>query len=193
MGIREKIAAAVIFGSFAVLGQKLDLSSLDALAARAKKTENVTLDGERLKLASQFLSRDGDEREARQLMNRLTGVFVRTFEFDSPLALGSPELQAIRNQLNVPGWAKIVDSKDKDQNEETQVYLFSKNGNMGGLAVISAERKELTVVNVAGSIDFEDLKKLRGSMGIRGFGPTKPAPPAPPAPPPPPARPKKDE
>lgn len=191
MGIRTKIAATLILGSFAAYAQKLDLSSLDGLAAKARKTENVTLDGDRLKMASQFLSKDEDERGSKQVLERLTGVFVRSFEFDTPATTGYPELQAVRTQLNGPGWSKIVDIRDKDQAEETQVYLFSKSGTMGGLAVITAERKELTVVNVAGAIGFEDLKKLQGSMGIRGLN--APKPPNPPQPPPPPPAPKRDE
>jgi hypothetical protein len=114
---------------------------------------------------------------------------VRSFEFDKPVTGGFPELQPIRTQLTGPGWSKIVDVKDRDQNETTEVYLFSKDGNMGGLAVISAEKNELTVVNVAGAIGLEELKKLRGNLGIPGLaGPNPPTPP-----PPPPAPPRKDE
>lgn len=190
MGYRTKVTAALIAASFAAFGQKLDLSSLDGLAARAKKTENVTLDAEKLKLASQFLSK-GEGDDAKQIINRLTGVFVRSFEFDKPATGSFPELQPIRTQLSAPGWSKIVDIKDREQNEETEVYLFSKDGNMGGLAVISADRNELTVVNVAGAIGLDELKKLRGNLGIPGL--TRSNPPSPPSPPPPPNPPRKDE
>jgi hypothetical protein len=58
---------------------------------------------------------------------------------------------------------------------------------MGWLAVIAAEKNELTVVNIAGAIRLEDLGKLKGSLGIPGLGgpaaPSTPAPPAPPHPP----------
>lgn len=190
MGYRKTITAALIAASFAVYGQKLDLSSLDGLASRAKKTENVTLDAEKLKLASQFLSKD-ERDDATHIINRLKGVFVRSFEFDKPITGGFPELQPIRTQLSAPGWSKIVDIKDREQNEDTEVHLFSKDGNMGGLAVISADKNELTVVNVAGAIGLDELKKLRGNLGIRGL--TGPNPPAPPSPPNPPNPPRKDE
>jgi hypothetical protein len=194
MGYRTRVTAALIAASLAAYGQKLDLSSLDGLAARAKKTENVTLDAEKLKLASQFLS-NSEKDDAKQIISRLTGVFVRTFEFDKPVTGSFQELQPIRAQLTGPGWSKIVDVKDRDQNEETEVYLFSKDGNMGGLAVISADKNELTVVNVAGAIGLNELKKLRGNLGIPGLaGPNPPAPPAsPPNPPNPPNPPQKDE
>jgi hypothetical protein len=103
MEYRKTITAALIAASFAAYGQKLDLSSLDGLAARAKKTENVTLDAEKLKLASQFLSK-GEGDDAKQIISRLTGVFVRTFEFDKAVTGGFPELQPIRTQLSAPGW-----------------------------------------------------------------------------------------
>lgn len=186
MKLRTNIAAFFILASFAAHGQKLDLSSLDGLAARARKTEDVSLDADKLKLAAPFLFKESGDKAAEDILSRVTGVFVRTFEFDTPIPLNMPELQPIRKQLTGNGWTKIVDVRDKAQNEDTQVYIFSKGGSMGGITVLSVEDKELTVVNVAGAIGFEELQKLKG-MGVRG------APPAPPIPPPPPAAPRKNE
>ncbi len=181
MKLRAKIAAFLILASLAAYGQKLDLSSLDGLAARAKKTEDVNLDADKLKLAAPFLFKESGDKATEDILSRVTGVFVRTFEFDTPIASNLPELQPIRKQLAGNGWSKIVDVRDKAQNEDTQVYIFSKGGSMGGITVLSVEGKELTVVNVAGAIGFEELQKLKG-MGIRGAPSAPPPPPAPAAP-----------
>jgi len=42
------------------------------------------------------------------------------------------------------------------------------------LVVLSAEPKELTVVNIDGPIDPEQLSELSGHMGIPSFGRSKP-------------------
>jgi hypothetical protein len=39
-----------------------------------------------------------------------------------------------------------------------------------GLAVLSAEPKELTVVNIVGPVDLEKLAKLEGNLGIPDLG-----------------------
>ena len=181
MGFRLKIAVACVAISVSAYGQKLDLSSLESLAAKAKKTEDVTLDAERLKLAGAFLTgRDVEQKAALQLLDRVSGVYVRTFEFDAPVPLDLPELAAVRKQLSAAGWAKIVDVKDRGSHEDTQVYIFStKDSGMGGLAVVSLDKNELTVVNIAGAIGLEDLRKLGGTMGIPGvdsLGKPKPEP-----------------
>jgi hypothetical protein len=192
MKYTARVTAALIAFSFTASGQKLDLSSLEGIAARAQESVNVMLDAEKLKLASQFLStRDPD---TKQILERLTGVFVRAFEFDKPVTGGFPELKPIRAQLGGPGWSKIVEVKEKGAEEATEIYLFTKGGEMGGLAVIAAEKNELTVVNIAGPIRLEDLGKLKGSLGIPGLiGSTPPAPASPPNPPSPPKPPKKEE
>jgi hypothetical protein len=180
----------LIAASLTAYGQKLDLSSLDGLAARAKEAVNVMLDAEKLKLASQFLSKN--DAETKQILERLNGVFVRSFEFDKPVTEGFPELKAIRAQLGGPGWSKIVEVKEKDASEATEIYLFTKNGEMGGLAVIAAESDELTVVNIAGPLRLDELKKLKGSLGISALGGLNP-PSTPPQPPSPPKPPQKEE
>jgi hypothetical protein len=35
-----------------------------------------------------------------------------------------------------------------------------------GLAIIAAEPREFTIVNIVGSIDLEDLHKLEGKFGV---------------------------
>ena len=76
------------------------------------------------------------------------------------------DLDALRNQLKSPGWSRIVGVKSKKDGENAEVYLKSENGGITGLAVIAAEPKELTVVNIVGSIQPEDLRDLGGRFGI---------------------------
>ena len=144
-------------------GQHLDLSSLDGLTAKATEAQNVELDSEKLKLASGLLGQDAGG-QAKNLISGMQGVFVRAFEFDKPGQYARSDVDAVRTQLRGPNWKRIVDIKEKD--ETVELYFYSDNGKMGGMALIASEPRELTIVNIVGSLDMQALGKLMGSMGM---------------------------
>jgi hypothetical protein len=153
----------------AAYAQQLDLSSLDKLAGRAKESSSVTLDAAKLKLVSGFLSsEDASQEKAKGLISGLRGIFVRTFEFDGKGEYSQADLEPLRKQLAAPGWANIVNVKERT--ESTEVWLFSKNDVLDGIAIIAAEPGEVAVVNIVGPIDINALSKLSGSFGIPNIG-----------------------
>jgi hypothetical protein len=162
--------------------QQIDLSILDKLAAKAKSAVNVSLDEEKLKFASAFLSSDDpNQSAARNLVGGLKGVNVRVFEFDQPGAFGAADLEGIRSQLRGTGWSRIVEARDGD--ELAEVYFFTKDKMMTGITVIASEKRELAVVNIVGPVDMKMLGSLAGKFGIpkdlpgtSGSAPTPPAP-----------------
>jgi hypothetical protein len=83
------------------------------------------------------------------------------------------DVEAIRSQLKAPGWSRIVGVKSI-KGETSEVYLKREGNQVAGLVVLSAEPKELTVVNIDGPIDPEQLSELSGHMGIPRFGRNKP-------------------
>src|SRR3954453_3673333 len=88
-------------------GQQLDLGLLDRLASRAKSSVNVTLDEDKLKFASGFLSGDDvNQAAAKNIVSGLKAINVRVFEFDSPGQFTKADLDAIRSQVKGPGWSK---------------------------------------------------------------------------------------
>jgi hypothetical protein len=46
------------------------------------------------------------------------------------------------------------------------VFVLLDGGKAKGLAIIAAEPREFTIVNIVGSIDLEDLHKLEGKLGV---------------------------
>jgi hypothetical protein len=171
-------------------GQQIDLSALDKLSSRAKSVVNVTLDEDKLKFASAFLSNEDTNQEAaKTLVGGLKSINVRVFEFDKPGSFASSDMDAIRSQLRTPGWSKLVEARDGD--EIAEVYMYSKGKDLGGITVIAGEKLELAVVNIVGPVDLKTLGSLAGKFGIpkdvMGGGPSapkqvaprKPTPPAP--------------
>jgi hypothetical protein len=51
-----------------------------------------------------------------------------------------------------------------------EVYLLLNGEEVGGLAVLTADDRELTVVNIVGPVDLEKLAKLEGQFGVPELG-----------------------
>jgi hypothetical protein len=147
--------------------------NLDKLAERATESVDVTLDQSTLQLASGFLSKDDpDEAQVKKMIGKLKGIYVRSFEFDKEGQYSMSDVQALRAQLKGPNWSRIVGVKSI-KGENTEVYLLKNGDQIGGIVVLDAEPKELTIVHVDGSISPEELSRLGGHMGIPAFGKEK--------------------
>jgi hypothetical protein len=148
--------------------------NLDKLAARATESVDVNLDASMLQLASKFLSKDdADEARVKNLVSKLKGVYVRSFEFDKEGQYSMSDVESIRSQLKTPMWSRIVGVKSL-KGENSEIYLKKQGDQIGGLVVIAAEPRELTVVHIDGPINPEDLTELQGHMGIPKIGKHKP-------------------
>lgn len=146
------------------------LATLDKLAQRATESVDVTLDAPMLRLASAFLSSDDpDEARVKKMVAKLKGVYVRSFEFDHEGAYSAADVEGVRSALKGPGWARIVHVKSL-HSENTEVYMKKDGDQVGGVVVIDAEPKELTVVDIDGPIDPEELSELGGHLGIPKLG-----------------------
>jgi Domain of unknown function (DUF4252) len=146
----------------------LKLDNLDKLSASAKQVVDVTVDEQLLQLASKFLSstRSADEREIRELVKDLKGVYVKRFEFDTDGQYSSADIEPVLKQLRGSGWARIVGVTSKREFTNIEVFVMTEASIIKGIAVVAAEPRELTVVNVVGPIDVDRLSRLQGQFGI---------------------------
>ena len=145
-------------------GTRLNLDFPD-MAAKASESTDVTLDGPMLRLAGKFLSSsDADERAAKEMINGLTGIYVRSYEFDHEGEYDKSQADRIRQQLG-PTWKKIVKVASRTR-EDVDIYADTRGDAITGLLIISAEPKEFTVVNIVGPIDLDKLASLEGQFGI---------------------------
>jgi hypothetical protein len=140
--------------------------NLDHLAAKASETVDVSLNGSTLQFAAKFLdSKDPDQDKIKKLIGGLEGIYVKSFEFQKKGEWTASDVDGIRNQLKAPEWSKIVGYKSND-GETDEIYLREQNGKLTGVAVIAAEPKELTVVNIVGPVDLDSLAELGGHFHI---------------------------
>jgi len=146
---------------------RLLLPNLDALAKRAADTVDVTLDAALLQLAAGFMTGgDADEAAVRDLLRGLKGIYVKSYEFDVDGAYSPADLDGVRTQLGRGSWTRLVTVTSSKERSSSEVYAWVDQGVTGGLAIISAEPRELTIVNIVGRIDLERLRQLEGQFGI---------------------------
>jgi hypothetical protein len=145
-------------------------ASFDKLASIASDTVEVTLDGTMLQLAAKFLSdRDPDQAKAKRLVMGLKSITVKVFTFDSRGEYTDADIEPLRQQLKAPGWSRIVGVRSKRGGENAEVFVKADADKFSGLAVLVADPRELTFVNIVGPISPEDLRDLGGNFGIPRF------------------------
>jgi len=143
-------------------------SKFEALAARASDHVEISLDGAMLRVAGAFLDEDGPDAAAtKKLFSNLKGVHVHHAEFDEDSkGVSAEDLKALKEQLQGPGWVKVVSEENRREKELVEIYAKQEHGRPTGLVVLAAEERELTLVDIDGAIDPADLKLLSGHFGI---------------------------
>ena len=157
-------------------GARLQLDHLDRLAAQAAETVNITIDPAMLKMAAGLLGNQRENQAAVAMLNDVEGIYVRSFEFDRDNAYTEDDVNAVRKQLEAPGWSKMVEVESNAQSsangrssgraELVQIYSWREGNASGGMAILVAEPRELTVINIVGPIDLAKLAALQGQLGI---------------------------
>jgi len=147
-------------------GAKIQLNNLDHLAARASQTVDVNIDERLVQIAAKLLSSvDADEKKIKKIVDGLKGIYVKSFEFENAGEFTPADVESVRSQLRGPAWSKLVNVTSK-KDGSVEVYLMLVGDQISGLAVLSVEDKELTVVNIIGPVDLEKLSQLEGQFGV---------------------------
>ena len=147
---------------------RLRLDSLEKLAPKAAETVNIEIDGILIKFAGSILSdEDADERAVKELVSGLRGVYVRSYEFKADGQFAEADVAAVREQLRAPGWSRVMDVKSRGLDfGDAEVYLATAAGRVEGFALLVVQPREVTVVNIVGSLDLDKLKQLGDTLNL---------------------------
>jgi hypothetical protein len=131
---------------------------------------SITLDAPLIKLAAGFLDpQKPEDAAAKELIAGLTGIYVKSFTFDTDFAYPLQDVDRVRKQLSAPGWHQLVQVKSKKEQTHVDVFV-SMEGTSGtlakGLAIIASEPRQFTIVNIVGAVDVEKLHQLEGRFGV---------------------------
>lgn len=135
------------------------------LAARASHVTEVTLDKNMLAFAAKFMKDDSD-KDARNMVQNLKGVYVREYDFDKENSYTAEELEGLRKYFQGSDWSSMVHESTKGKASGTDVFVKIVNGQMQGLFVLDAEEKQLSLVLILGPIDIDKIGELGGNFGI---------------------------
>ena len=153
-------------------GPRLQMDQLDVLANKASETVDVRLD-ERLMatIDKLFPSKDKDDAEIKEVLKGIKGIYVKSFSFEKEGEYSQVDVESVMSQLRgSTNWSKILAVKSKKDGDNVEVYLNMVGDQITGLAVLSVEPKEFTVVNIVGPINLEKLSKLEGQFGVPDLG-----------------------
>ena len=135
------------------------------LAARASNYTEVNLDRSMLAFASHFMDKDKDAA-ARNMIQKLNGVYVRTYEFDKPGQYSPADLESIRRQFQTTDWKPMVRDHSKNGSSDSDIYMKTEGGEILGMFVLNAEPQELDFVYISGPINLDDLSTMGGNFGV---------------------------
>ena len=154
------------FAADASLGA-LRFPKFDAIAGKAVKTVDISLDTSLLGLAAGFMDTSKPEdADVKELIGGLKGVYVRSYTFDKEFVYPEADVDALRKQLAQPGWQRLVAVHDSPQHSNVDIYISIDQGRANGLAIIASQPREFTIVNIVGAIDLKKLHQLQGKFGI---------------------------
>ena len=116
------------------------------------RTASISIGRLPIRVVSLFV---GDDPEAKLLLRHVDGVRVRTWEMKGDRERVYSKLQDMRERLADDGWEAVAVVKDEGE----RVYLLMKTRReaITGLVAMVSESNEVTMVNVMGRLEPEQL------------------------------------
>lgn len=151
---------------------RLQLPDFTALSKKASQSVDISLDPSLLQLAGAAVSYDNDSNGAavNDLIKGIRGIYVRSYTFNRPGEYSKADVKAVQAQLLAPGWVPVVSTHDLKQESNVDIYMLRNGDHTDGVAIIAAQPRQLTIVNIVGSINLAKLAQLQGQFGVPRVG-----------------------
>lgn len=137
-----------------------------SLEQKADEVVKVNLWGRSLDQAKRLLGlRKNLTSPVRSFMNGLTAVYRRTYRFRRAPA-SEADVEPVYRQLAEDGWVPLIETEDREKPESLSVYSFYADEEVAGMAVVSSDPDEVTVLKIMGPVDFEALSAIGSGLGL---------------------------
>jgi Domain of unknown function (DUF4252) len=164
--MKRYLALAVLVLAPSAGAQTLKLTVFDKLKVKASEVTDMNLNKDMLGLGASFLGGDKDTDKIKKLASGLNSIQIRSLEFDKAGEYTDADVKQLISELAGPGWNLVIHSTENHGRDTARVWIkASGNGELGGLRILSAEEKELAVIEITGKVRLEDLKDL-GALGV---------------------------
>ena len=146
---------------------KLQLPEFAHLAEKATESVNISISPWLLRTAAMFIDDgDADSAATKKLLAGIKSIEIRRYAFATDSAYSSADLDAVRRQLDGPGWSRLIQVRGAKNSEDVDVYVLIENSRTQGFALIASEPREFTIINIVGSISIDDLPKLQSHLHL---------------------------
>jgi hypothetical protein len=158
-----------VLSSAPAFAQQLNLN-LDSLAAKASDKTELTLEGPMLAFVKTAIAKKAGP-DAQGLFDNVAGISIHNYEFGETGKYSDTDLASLRAQVSTArGWSRVI--KSKDSHDDTEVYVLIQGGQARAFLLIDAEPKELSVVQISGTLELARMQQLINST-VRYVGPSQ--------------------
>jgi len=146
---------------------QLSLPDFRSLAHNASESVNINLGPWLLRMAGSLVDdKDPDAAATRKLLSGIDSIQVRSYEFNTDSAYSAADIETVRKQLEAPGWTPLLQSQDHQKGEKVDIYIMMDQDHTKGFALIASEPRQVTIINIAGSIDLKSLPTLERQLHL---------------------------
>jgi hypothetical protein len=171
----NKLFRTLRFAAFAALvptlaaaqNPQLNLPDFRSLAQHASDSVNISLGPWLLHIAGSLINdKDPEAASEKQLLAGIASIQVRSYEFNSDSAYSAADIETVRRQLDGPGWAPLLQSRNQQEGERVDIYVMRDADHTQGFALIATEPRQVTIINITGSIDLASLPALERRLHV---------------------------
>ena len=142
--------------------QYIKVPSFAELKSTATDSVEITFGPLLLGMAGWLMDdHDADSANLKKTLRGLTSVQVRSYRFKESFVYPKADLDALRAQLSQPGWSQLVKVRDRNEKKDVDIYIALENHIVNGVTIIASGQRELTIVNVIGKVDLDQVEGLR--------------------------------
>jgi len=133
------------------------------LAARAKASQEITLDKNMLALAA----KSEKDKATRDLIAGLDSIYIRSFVFDKPSQFTPDEAAKLRQFYETSAWSPMVSNRVAGKNVSNEILIKKVNGEIHGMLILNITPQAVQIIRMLGVIHLDELDQL-GKLGALG-------------------------
>ena len=82
---------------------------------------------------------DADSAATKKLLAGIKSIEIRRYAFATDSAYSSADLDAVRRQLDGPGWSRLIQVRGAKDSEDVDMYILIENNRPGAMARLGLE------------------------------------------------------
>jgi hypothetical protein len=143
---------------------------LEALTDEPATHTGFNFDRSMMQVAQNLLQSNG--MDAGRAAAAITGVNVDTYHYQRPAFYDPEALNGLKHLYDSDGWKHLLEASGKGGNPSqplgmiTDLWLHFNGPNINAVTVLTRSSREMTVVQLTGSLRPLDLLHLSGHFGI---------------------------